>query len=258
MNNKVVILYSSGLDSLVNLAILKDLWKLDPVLLFIDYGQKAAELELKMTEKLSEKYNIPLIFQPVNLNVESKLVTGTSDVDIDIQDGREAPVDLVPYRNAALAHIGIVVARKINASFVSFGFNISEAGAYPDNTPRFLDALNELYMSSTYYPYEPIIKFISGSIHFTKTELVVIGKYLGVDFSLSTSCYYPVDGKACGTCNSCKYRIEAFKRAGYKDDIEYAIPIDWKSKSINVKNISELLEVIDLEKQKHLEVSKHV
>ena len=245
MNKKVVILYSSGLDSLVNLFILKDIWKLEPILLFIDYKQKAKELEYEMTKKISEKYHIQMFHQKLDLHVKSKLITGDSDVSINATDGREAPVDLVPYRNVVLAHQGILLARKLNAQYVSFGFNVSEAGAYPDNTPRFLDALNNLYMSSTYYPYEPIIKFISASIHFTKTELVQIGKYLGADFSLSTSCYYPVNNKACGECNSCRFRIEAFKRAGVKDNIEYVKDIDWKERPLNMKKINELIRVAE-------------
>lgn len=250
--DKCVILYSSGLDSLVNLFILKDLWKLEPILLFINYNQKAVDLEFEMTNKIATKYDLKLVYKKLNLNVNSKLINDKSDINTDASDDREAPVDLVPYRNIMLAHQGILTAREFNAKYVAFGFNISEAGAYPDNTTRFLDALNNLYLSSTYYPYEPIIRFISGSIHFTKTELVMLGKYLNADFNLSASCYYPVNNKACGKCASCKFRIEAFKRANVKDLIEYNIPIEFDEKELDNNKLAELLSIINIQKNQVL------
>ncbi len=252
MNTKdVLILYSSGLDSLVNLFILKDLWKLNPHLLFIDYDQKAKILELEMTKKISKRYNIPLHIVKTSLNVHSKLIDDISSItnDNNIIDGREVPVELVPYRNIAFAHIAATYARKKGLNIIAFGFNLSESGAYPDNTDRFLENLNELYLSSTYYPLEDPIFFVSGSIHFTKTELVLLGKFLNVDFSLSMSCYYPKEDKHCGKCNSCRYRIEAFKRAGIKDDAEYNTKINWQEQDINNDKIKELLEIVKSDKE---------
>lgn len=240
--DKVVILYSSGLDSFVNMNILKDLWNLQPILLFINYGQKSYEKELLYSKLTAEKYNLDLIVENVNLDVHSNLlINSSSDVCNDVKNTAEAPTYLVPYRNIFLAYRGIINAKKLGAKYVSFGFNVSEAGSYPDNTTRFLDNLNNLFISSTYYPYEPIIKFISASIHFTKTELVLIGQYLNLDFSLSFSCYNNY-GYECGKCPSCILKQEAFRRANSF------------TKQEREKKIKELLELIEKFKEEQLKI----
>lgn len=242
-NQKAIVLFSSGLDSVVNVSILQHIYKIEPILLFIDYGQKALEAELQATKRFAEANGLKLITHKINDRILGSKLTDGNGIDIDVSDGREAPVDLVPYRNLQFALIGAQYARKLNINIVSFAFNISEMGAYPDNTDRFLENLNELFLATTYYPYEQPIFFISPTIRFTKTELVKIGTYLGADFKNSTSCYYPVNNLACGVCNSCRFRIEAFKRAKVKDHIDYAIEVDFDSQPVRYEDVKMLLDI---------------
>jgi len=250
-NQKAIVLFSSGLDSVVNVSILQHIYKIEPILLFIDYGQKALEAELQSTKRFASANGLKLITHKISDRIlGSKLTDGNSDIDVDVSDGREAPVDLVPYRNLQFALIGAQYARKLNINIVSFAFNISEMGAYPDNTDRFLENLNEMFLATTYYPYEQPIFFISPTIRFTKTELVKIGSYLRADFKNSTSCYYPINNLACGVCNSCRFRIEAFKRAKVKDHIDYAIEVDFDSQPVSYEDVKMLLDIALQDKQK--------
>ncbi len=224
---KGIVLVSGGMDSLVVAAIAKN--ECDEIyFLHLNYGQKTEKREIEAFQKMRD------FFQPQDtLMVDIrylKQIGGSSLTDdkLEIKDFAEkedVPNSYVPFRNAHLITIATSWAEVIGASRIYVGAVEEDSSGYPDCRETFYKALEKAIDLGT--KDETKIGIYTPIIHKRKAEIIQIGQKLGAPLHFSWSCYRN-NKIACGTCDSCVLRINAFKEAGLKDPIEYKIGIDWK------------------------------
>jgi 7-cyano-7-deazaguanine synthase len=138
--------------------------------------------------------------------------------------GRGIPVTYVPARNTILLGLALGYAETVGAFDIFIGANVLDYSGYPDCRPEFLDAFARLANLATKAGVEGAGQF---QIHapllkLNKAEIIRKGIGLGVDYSLTLSCYDPDElGRACGNCDSCQLRKRGFEEAGVADPTEY-------------------------------------
>jgi 7-cyano-7-deazaguanine synthase len=226
MKTKAVVLVSGGMDSLITAAIARK--ECDEIyFLHLNYGQKAQIKELESFLKMKEYFK-PEDFLIIDVDYLKKIGgSSLTDEKIPVKDytgSREVPDSYVPFRNAHLLTIAVSWAEVRGANRIYIGAVEEDSSGYPDCREKFYEAMEQAIDKGT--KDETRIKIITPVIHKKKSEIVKIGKKLGVPFELSWSCYENNE-KACGKCDSCYLRIKAFKEAGIKDPIHYDIHIDW-------------------------------
>jgi 7-cyano-7-deazaguanine synthase len=219
-NSSCIILLSAGLDSTVNLyQCIKEKWDVRKVLTF-NYGQKAAQSELRQSKKICEKFNLSHqiidlnFFQNLNssslLSSEIKIPT---DADVDIhsleKSKQTAKSVWVPNRNGIFLNIAAGFAEMLEASFVVTGFNKEEAVTFPDNSQGFMTALETSFGFST----QNHVKVKSYTIEMNKVEIIKLGLDLKVDWSLIWPCYFSGQ-RPCYSCESCLRSERAFSENG--------------------------------------------
>ena len=216
---KSVIIYSGGLDSTVLLYKLAAEGALAAAL-SVDYGQRhAKELEFAATNcaKLGVAHSI------VDLNGIAQIFgeNALTDKTVDVPDGAYAESNMsatvVPNRNMILLSLATARAIAIGADAVAYAAHSGDHALYADCTPEFGDAMDNAIALADYKK----IKLLRPFVNLTKTEIVKLGAELGVDFSLTWSCYKGGDIH-CGTCGTCAERREAFKLVGIADTTKYS------------------------------------
>jgi len=225
--NRGIVLLSGGMDSMVTAAIAKK--ECDEVyFLHLNYGQKTEDREMRAFRKMCNFFN------PKDILVADisylKEIGGSSLTDESIQikdhDGEVGvPNSYVPFRNAHLVTIGTSWAEVIEANKIYIGAVEEDSSGYPDCRESFYKALEKAIDLGT--KDETKIELVTPIVHKRKAEIIKLGSKLGAPLELSWSCYKNND-IACGKCDSCVLRINAFKEAGMKDPITYAIEIDWE------------------------------
>jgi 7-cyano-7-deazaguanine synthase len=210
----MVVLLSSGLDSTVNLAKVVTETEVALALTF-DYGQRAAEREISQAKKIAEHYGVA--HQVVQLPwlaaiTKTALVNRTADVPVgdqlSIDDKSVSDVSAravwVPNRNGVFLNIAASFAESLGSDFVVPGFNVEEAVTFPDNSVKFLAALDGSFQYSTLRR----VRTQCFTQNMNKTEIARLGRDLNAPFELMWPCYFsgPV---ICGQCESCL----RFKRA---------------------------------------------
>ena len=224
--NKAIILVSGGMDSLVTAAIAKQ--ECDEVyFLHLNYGQRTEVRELRSFRKMKD------FFKPKDVLIVEvsylKDIGGSSltDENMEIKDfdgSDEVPTSYVPFRNAHLITIAVSWAEVIGANRIYIGAVEEDSSGYPDCRESFYKSFEKIIDLGT--KDETKIKIITPIIHKKKSEIIKLGVKLDAPLELSWSCYKNND-IACGKCDSCVLRINAFKEAGIKDPIQYEIVIDW-------------------------------
>jgi 7-cyano-7-deazaguanine synthase len=129
------------------------------------------------------------------------------------------PSTYVPFRNGNLLAIGASWAEAIGAEAVAIGAVEADTAGYPDCRPAFFEAFQAAIAAGT-RPGPPAIKILTPVIGMSKSQIVKRGAALGAPFQLSWSCYTN-DEFACGKCDSCRLRLEAFAGAAMEDPIPY-------------------------------------
>jgi 7-cyano-7-deazaguanine synthase len=225
---KAVVLTSGGLDSATAMAIAKSqgfaLFSLS-----FDYGQRH-RFELEAARKVSAQLGAGehLIF-PLDL----KAFGGSAlTADIPVPKGRDdsamkrgIPVTYVPARNTIFLSVAMAWAEVIEAGHIFIGVNAVDYSGYPDCRPEYIAAFEKMANLATKAAVEGAlpIHLHAPLIHMTKAQIIRTGTDLGVDFSLTHSCYDPsADGAACGLCDSCILRRKGFLEAGVADPTAYA------------------------------------
>ena len=219
---KGIILLSGGMDSLVTAAIAAR--ECDEIyFLHVNYGQKTELRELKCFQKLANHY------QPADTLITSidylRQIGGSSLTDdaiaiTDHQDTTDIPSSYVPFRNAHLLAIAVSWAEVIKANHIYIGAVEEDSSGYPDCRQSFYDAFQQTVNLGT--ADNTKIEIITPVIHLNKAEIIRKGSELGAPFEYSWSCYRNNE-IACGTCDSCVLRLQAFKRAGMEDPLPYAV-----------------------------------
>lgn len=211
MTSKAVILLSGGLDSATCLAVAKS-QGFECYTLGFDYGQRHRH-ELECAKKLSPNHKIITIGN----------FGGSALVDDNIAVpkggvGKDIPVTYVPARNTIFLSYALAYAEVLGATDIFIGVNALDYSGYPDCRPEYIEAFQKMANLGT---KSANFRINTPLINLTKAEIIQLGSSLGVDYSKTSSCYDPVEGKACGECDSCRLRLKGFAEAGINDPINY-------------------------------------
>ncbi|MCF6319287.1 MAG: 7-cyano-7-deazaguanine synthase QueC [Proteobacteria bacterium] len=224
MKKNCVVLLSGGLDSTTCLAFAKD-QGYDCYTLAIDYGQRHRS-ELLAAQKVSEYFNAK---QHKVIKIDLRAIGGSAlTADIDVPDHEkvqvdEIPITYVPARNTMFLSIALGYAETVGANDMFIGVNAVDYSGYPDCRPEFIASFEKMANLAT----KAQIEGQNFSIHtplidLTKSEIIELGHKVGVDYTITVSCYNANSlGKACGECDSCYYRKLGFEQAQVKDPTQY-------------------------------------
>jgi 7-cyano-7-deazaguanine synthase len=222
-----VILLSGGLDSATTAAIARH----DGYLLYalsVDYGQRH-HFELEAARRVASAMDVQ---RHVILDVGLAQFGGSALTDVlevpkdrpahDMCDG--IPVTYVPARNTVLLSLALAYAETVGAADIFVGVNAVDYSGYPDCRPEFIETFQQLANLATKAGVEGQLKFIVHAplIRMNKAQIIRRGVELGVDYSLTHSCYDPDDnGVSCGRCDACQLRRNGFAEAGLGDPLPY-------------------------------------
>ena len=132
------------------------------------------------------------------------------------------PSTYVPSRNLIFLSIASGFAETLGAEKIFIGVNSVDYSGYPDCRPEFVEAFNKTIAVGTKQGVESGIEVAAPILNMSKKEIIELGMSLGVDYSLTHSCYNPTpDGLSCGVCDSCRLRLEGFRQAGFTDPLKY-------------------------------------
>jgi len=224
---KAVILLSGGLDSTTLLAIAaKDGYELYAVTFL--YGQRHS-VEIESAKKAAAMFKVKkhsIIELPIDKIVLSSL-TGSGEIpmdrtEADIKSG--VPSTYVPARNTVFLSLALAIAENIDAEAIFIGVNALDYSGYPDCRPSFIDAFQRLADVATRRTAcgDGKIEIKAPLIDMKKSEIIRKGIELGVDYSVTHSCYSPdEEGRSCGRCDSCVLRKKAFTELGMVDPVTY-------------------------------------
>ena len=220
MQRKAVVLYSSGLDSTTCLAMARA-EGFTPYAISFSYGQRhSRELEVA-------KANAVRLGAVEHLVVEFdlRLMGGsalTADIDVPKEGvGSAIPVTYVPARNTIFLSFALGWAEVLGAFDIYIGVNALDYSGYPDCRPVYIAAYEAMANLATKAGVEGRLEFHIRTplVEMTKAQIIRRGLELGVDFSLTHSCYDPVEpaSRACGRCDACLLRQRAFAELGMTD-----------------------------------------
>lgn len=219
---KAVLLLSGGLDSATTLAIAKA-QGFEVYALSFRYGQRHA-VELKAAARVAEVMGAA---EHKIADIDLRLFGGSALTDdIAVPKDRSAhdishgiPITYVPARNTIFLSFALAWAEVLGAYDIFIGVNALDYSGYPDCRPEFIEAFERTANLATAYGVEAkqIIKIHTPIIAMTKAEIIAQGVKLGVNYSLTISCYDPIDGKPCGQCDSCQLRNKGFAENGMVD-----------------------------------------
>lgn len=220
---RCVVLSSGGVDSTTVMAIVKS-QGYEIYSISFDYGQRH-KIELDRAKTIAKRFGVKKhVIVDVGLRqIGGSALTDEIAVPKDREIGDEIPVTYVPARNVIFLSIalGYAEVNKVNEIFI--GANAIDYSGYPDCRPEFIKAFEDmanLALKSTTQGERITIK--TPLINMTKKEIIKKGLSLGVDYSLTFSCYDPIDEyTACGKCDSCKLRLKGFKEANTEDPAKY-------------------------------------
>lgn len=225
MSTRAVVLLSGGLDSTTALAVARSTGA-ECYALTVRYGQ-LHQVELEAAARVAaalgarEHRVVSVDLSPI---AASALTTSAISVPKDrslaeIGAPGDVPATYVPARNTVLLALALAWAETIGARDLYVGVNVLDASGYPDCRPEFVRAFEALAQVATrsggFRIHAPLIEM-------TKAEIVKLGMSLGVDYSITHSCYDPVGGAACGRCDACALRRKGFAEAGVADPTRYA------------------------------------
>jgi len=223
---KAVVLLSGGLDSTTVVAIAKKQGFAVYALSF-DYGQNHKQ-ELDSAARVAKELGVA---QHTVVKVDLRSFGGsalTSDQPIPkhrsaAEIGQGVPVTYVPARNTVFLSLALAWAETLGATDLFLGVNALDYSGYPDCRPEFIDAFERMANLGTKMGAEGShIRIHAPLISMTKKEIVQTGLSLGLDYSITTTCYDPAaTGEACGACDACLLRLKGFQEAGVPDPAAY-------------------------------------
>ena len=227
MTKKAVVLLSGGLDSATCVAIAQNIG-FDVYGLSFRYGQRDNH-EFEAAEAVAKALNIK---RHVIIDIDLRAFGGsalTSNVEVpkgrsSIDMDHEIPVTYVPARNTIFLSFALAFAETLNSNDIFIGVNSLDYSGYPDCRPEYIDAFQKMAHLATKIGVEGNnkVKINTPLMNMTKTEIIKKGMSLGVDYSITTSCYDPGQNHlACGQCDSCFIRLNGCAGIGAVDPIKY-------------------------------------
>ncbi|HEY7887211.1 MAG TPA: 7-cyano-7-deazaguanine synthase QueC [Steroidobacteraceae bacterium] len=221
-SHRAVVLVSGGLDSATTLAIARD-QGFECYALSVDYGQRhSAELDAAMRVAGALGAREHRIMRVDLAGIGGSALTDTS-IAVPEQPTAGIPVTYVPGRNTLLLALALGWAEVLSAEDIFVGVNAVDYSGYPDCRPAFIDAFSHLAALATKAGVEGHpCRVQAPLISWSKQRIIREGTRLGVDYSLTVSCYQADDlGTACGRCESCRLRRAGFEAAGVPDPTAY-------------------------------------
>lgn len=223
-----VVLLSGGLDSAVTAAVARS-HGFALHALSVDYGQRH-RFELDAARRVAASLGV---VRHVITRVDLAAIGGsalTADIAVPKDRDEQAmssgiPITYVPARNTIMLSVALGFAETLGAADLFVGVNAVDYSGYPDCRPEYLAAFETLANLATKAGVEGALKFTVHAplIALSKAEIIRRGTELGVDFSLTHSCYDPdAAGRACGRCDSCRIRAKGFADAGVPDPTVYS------------------------------------
>lgn len=221
-NDKAVVLLSGGLDSATCLALARDRG-LECHTMAFDYGQRH-RAELRAAEVLSRHLGAAShrVMELGLGHIGGSALTDTS-IDVPEEEGEGIPVTYVPARNTVFLSLALGLAEVLDAAAIYIGVNAVDFSGYPDCRPAFIDAFQTLADVATRAGVEDHGPRVEAPLmHMSKAEIIRAGHRLGLDYGLTLSCYQAdAQGRACGRCDSCRFRKQGFAEAGLPDPTPY-------------------------------------
>ncbi len=222
MTRKAIVLVSGGLDSTTCLAIAQDRGYRCYGLSF-DYGQRSSS-EIDAAKRVAKAFKVE-DHKVISLGMDALGGSALTDDSIEVpeEETEEIPVTYVPARNTVFLAYGLAWAEVLDAEALFIGVNSLDYSGYPDCRPEFIDAFRTMMNLATKKGVEGgSIGLETPLIDLSKAEIIKTGTRLGVDYSITVSCYQADDeGKACGVCDSCRFRKAGFQQAGVPDPTRY-------------------------------------
>jgi 7-cyano-7-deazaguanine synthase len=227
MERKAVILLSGGLDSTTTLAIAKNQGFSSYALTF-RYGLRH-EFEIEAARRVARSYDVTdhIIVEIDLRSFGGSALTGKMEVPKDqsvTQRENGIPVTYVPARNTIFLSFALARAEVIQATDIFIGVNALDYSGYPDCRPEYIDAFQNMANLATRAAVEgnQSVTIHTPLIDLTKAQIIRKGVELGVDYSLTHSCYDPSEnGSPCGHCDACQLRLKGFQEAELTDPLKY-------------------------------------
>ena len=227
-DNKAVVLLSGGLDSATTLAIARN-EGFNCFALTFSYGQRHA-MEIQAAEKIARSAGIAE-HRIIKIDLSGFGGSALTDLSINVPKKGEKlgkaghiPPTYVPARNTIFLSYALAWAEVLKSFDIFIGVNAIDYSGYPDCRGEFITAFETMANLATAAAVKGEGKYCVHTplIGMTKAQIILRGTQLGVDYSLTHSCYDPDScGRACGLCDSCRLRLKGFKEAKLKDPIEY-------------------------------------
>jgi 7-cyano-7-deazaguanine synthase len=225
---RAVLLLSGGLDSSTLLALAaRDGYAVHAM--SFRYGQRHAQ-EIAAAKRIAESHGVA---DHVIADIDLRVFGGSAlTADIEVPKDRDAvelstgiPITYVPARNTIFLSYALAWAEVLGAHDIFIGVNAVDYSGYPDCRPEYVSAFERLANLATKASVQDgrRIRIRAPLLDLTKAEIITLGSSLGVDYSLTLSCYDPgAEGVACGRCDACSLRLKGFADAGRKDPARYA------------------------------------
>jgi 7-cyano-7-deazaguanine synthase len=228
MNSKAVVLSSGGIDSTTAMAIARSEGR-DIYSLSFRYGQRHA-VELEASKKVARSLGavshkiIDIDLRQFGGSALTDNITVPKHDSADQIDTTDIPVTYVPARNTIFLSYAMAWAEVLKADAIYIGVTAVDYSGYPDCRPEFIHAFETManLATKTGVTGETLLKVHTPLILMSKAQIIEAGVKLGVDYSLTISCYDPdTRGRSCGSCDSCLHRKKGFAEAGIKDPTIY-------------------------------------
>lgn len=219
-----VVLLSGGLDSTTALAVAKSRG-FACYALTVRYGQ-LHEVELEAARRVATAAGV-VEHRVIDIDLAQLAASALTSPGVAVPKDRslaeigapgDVPSTYVPARNTVLLALALAWAESLGARDLFVGVNVLDASGYPDCRPEFIRAFEALAQVATrtggFKVHAPLIEL-------TKAQIIELGMQLGVDYSITHSCYDPIAGAACGRCDACQLRKKGFAEAGVADPTRY-------------------------------------
>ncbi len=228
MKKRAVVLSSGGIDSTTAMAMAKDAGN-EIYSLSFRYGQRHF-VELDCAKRVAKALKVQA---HKIIDIDLGQFGGSALTDdisvpkhdrVDQLDAQEIPITYVPARNTIFLAYAMAWAEVLKAAAIYIGVTAVDYSGYPDCRPEFIGAFETManLATKTGVTKQTVLKIKTPLIHFSKAQIITTGHALGVDYSMTISCYDPdKQGRSCGQCDSCLHRIKGFKEAGIKDPTPY-------------------------------------
>ena len=224
---KAIVLLSGGMDSCVTAAIANQTHQL--ALLHVSYGQKTERRERRCFEEIADFYGARdrLVVRLDSLAqiggsalTDKRIIVPESSAAL--AENTEIPVTYVPFRNAHFLSAAVSWAEVLGGTAIFIGAVMQDSSGYPDCRPEYYRAFANVIREGT--RPETHIEIVTPVIAMRKSEIVRRGIELGAPLGNTWFCYQFED-EACGMCDSCRLRLQAFAEAGLADPIAYRAPV---------------------------------